>query len=546
MTVDYSKIINFVEKKKNDLEKLLLHPRKNKQLTSLMETFKLNLKEASLFSFIFYKSLEDMNDFRFAEFKSKYSFNNKQYSEVLKTATSLKDKGMLVFDERKRRWGAGSFFPFVTVDAGIFDYLVLGKDNLKNIDFNSIFSITEGIANLLEEKSDNTISQHRFLDEVEKIKAGISPKLPFAHLIKELHPIEVIFLFYAIKEYIGGRPETFVSDFADETINSLRKKARFLNNVMKKELTVIKQELITITYGSHFRSDPEFALSEKAISKFFTSTNIKTKPVFSMCQDVKPDKKTEIFLENNLKKEMEKITKSISPKNYKKITNNLKKQGFPTGIVMLFYGEPGTGKTASAYTLASVTQRRILQVDISNIRDKFVGESEKRLKKVFNEYRAAKKYYKKTPILLFNEADALISTRMSIKRSVDQMNNTMQNILLEEMENFDGIFIATTNLIDNMDSAFSRRFLYKLKFDKPSKTVRKQIWQSKIPELPDKLAEKVSEFQLTGGQIENIARKVTLSTILNSTKITKQMLIKEIEQEADFKKTTKNKIGFGG
>ena len=120
------------------------------------------------------------------------------------------------------------------------------------------------------------------------------------------------------------------------------------------------------------------------------------------------------------------------------------------------------------------------------------------------------------PILLFNEADAIIGKRKNgAESSVDKMENSIQNIILQEMETLDGIMIATTNLEGNMDSAFERRFLYKIKFDKPDAAVRQKIWQQMIPELTDGDAKQLAaSFDFSGGQIENIARKHNINMVL--------------------------------
>jgi SpoVK/Ycf46/Vps4 family AAA+-type ATPase len=105
----------------------------------------------------------------------------------------------------------------------------------------------------------------------------------------------------------------------------------------------------------------------------------------------------------------------------------------------LLYGGPGTGKTASVKQIARTTGRAILMVDIAKIQSKWVGESEKNLSKVFEEYRNGKKAFANDPILLFNEADAILGKRFSVKSSVDKSYNAMQNILLQELEDFEGI-----------------------------------------------------------------------------------------------------------
>ena len=147
----------------------------------------------------------------------------------------------------------------------------------------------------------------------------------------------------------------------------------------------------------------------------------------------------------------------------------------------------------------------------------WVGESEKNIKEVFDNYKAKVKECPITPILLFNEADAVIGKRQEgAERAVDKMENSIQNIILQEMETLDGILIATTNLAQNMDKAFERRFLYKIKFEKPTLEARMSIWHEMIPILKEEDARILAtKYDFSGGQIENIARHYTIGNILH-------------------------------
>ena len=201
---------------------------------------------------------------------------------------------------------------------------------------------------------------------------------------------------------------------------------------------------------------------------------------------------------------------------FKDICRRLKERGLRQGFACLFYGAPGTGKTESVLQLAKATGRDIMQVNIADVKSMWVGESEKNIKGIFDRYRAVARQSKRTPILLFNEADAVIGKRSErVERSVDKMENSIQNIILQEMESLEGIMIATTNLEENFDSAFERRFLYKVKFRKPELAQRVKIWQSMMPRLSCDAAGKLaSSFDFSGGQIENITRKCDIDGIL--------------------------------
>ena len=214
------------------------------------------------------------------------------------------------------------------------------------------------------------------------------------------------------------------------------------------------------------------------------------------------------------------------------IQSRLQEKGLRKGVQILFYGPPGTGKTETVYQLAKSTNRKVLMVEINKIKSMWVGESEKNLKKIFDEYALACKQYDQTPILLFNESDALINKRISIGTSVDSMQNAMQNILLQELENFDGIFIATTNLLGNLDEAFNRRFLYKLQLNKPEITIRQRIIGDLIPYLSaNQIAELANTYDLSGGQLENIYRKSELHFILSGNYPNIDELKKLFDQE---------------
>ena len=211
------------------------------------------------------------------------------------------------------------------------------------------------------------------------------------------------------------------------------------------------------------------------------------------------------------------LTSFFAPEQYGQIRERMQQRGFRHGFACLFYGGPGTGKTETVYQLARQTGRDIMVVDVPQIKSKWVGDSEKNIKALFDRYRELVHRCEVAPILLFNEADAIISTRKNgATNAVDKMENTIQNIILQEMETLDGILIATTNLADNLDTAFERRFLYKIQFTKPDASVRSLIWQQMIPELNAADATTLAAaYDFSGGQIENIARKHAIHAVLH-------------------------------
>ena len=231
---------------------------------------------------------------------------------------------------------------------------------------------------------------------------------------------------------------------------------------------------------------------------------------------------------------------------YDDIIARFTEQGLQPGLTMLFHGDAGTGKTELVKQIAKKNNRVIIMVDLSLLHNMFIGESEKNIRRVFKEYREAVAHFERTPIMLFNEADAIFSKRNVVQKSVDQMFNSVQNMLLQELEDFKGIFIATTNMLINMDSAFDRRILYKLNFEKPDKTTRFSILKEQFPIVEEDFLRKVStDHSLTGGQIVNVKKRcVTEQLLFGSETSNPEKFLFYVEQEMNFRKTDKPGIGF--
>ena len=148
------------------------------------------------------------------------------------------------------------------------------------------------------------------------------------------------------------------------------------------------------------------------------------------------------------------------------------------------------------------------------------------------------------PILFFNEADAIFGKRFeNVDTAVAQMLNSIQNIILQEMENIDGIMICTTNLHSNLDPAFERRFLYKIELGNPKEEVRAKIWKSMLRTLNDEQCQILAhKYDFSGGQIENVTRKSTVEYILTGTQTSLEMVCRFCDEEIF--NTNTRKIGF--
>ncbi|MBI1819250.1 MAG: ATP-binding protein [Nitrospirae bacterium] len=222
-------------------------------------------------------------------------------------------------------------------------------------------------------------------------------------------------------------------------------------------------------------------------------------------------------------------------------------------VTLLFYGDPGTGKTLTANAMAHALKRKLLTLDCSKMLSKWVGDSEQNVRKIFDRYREISKEMKTPPVLLLNEADQFFHMRVSAKGSVDHMYNQMQNIFLEQLERFEGILIATTNLKENMDSAFSRRFHHKIEFKRPKQPEILKLWKIHLPANAP-LAEDVDLehlsgiYDLSGGQIAVAVRNAATRGARRGDRIYQEDLIKACEDEisGNFDEKSRGRIGFGG
>lgn len=282
-----------------------------------------------------------------------------------------------------------------------------------------------------------------------------------------------------------------------------------------------KHELLTKSIlepaGGELANANEWCLSRRAANDLMSELcPITVKSAKQGVIEAESIGKKALFYPAKTTRQVSELENLLSPEKFRQVQESLEAHGMRNGFACLFYGTPGTGKTETVLQIARKTGRDIMQVDMSQMRDKFVGESEKNVKQIFTRYRRICKESDQTPILLLNEADALLGVRMTnVEHSVDQMENTMQNILLQEMENFDGILIATTNLTQNLDGAFDRRFLYKVEFLKPTPEESRHIWQAMLPEISKEDAWTLAkQYAFSGGQIENIARKQIVNSIL--------------------------------
>jgi hypothetical protein len=354
-------------------------------------------------------------------------------------------------------------------------------------------------------------------------------------------------LFYFIGHNLVDDDSSSLSNEV-KTLYPRQKRRIILNKFKDKCNNLQKQGLVEIEkQSSLFGEDTRLIMTDLGKEKLLGEdaalyiNDTSNKQLLS-CDKISEKK---LFFTGELEEQLSLLRKSLTEQSYKGLCARLEVNKLPKGIAVLLYGEPGTGKTESVMQIAKATGRPIMHVDISATKTCWFGESEKLIKKVFTDYRTLCEKNNIKPILLFNEADAVFSKRKNVNSgNVAQTENAIQNIILEEMENLDGILIATTNLADNLDGAFERRFLFKIRFDKPTIEAKRNIWMNKLSSLSLEEAETLaSNYDFSGGQIDNIARKAFIQEVINGVKPTINSLVKLCGEEK-ISKNNFNRIGF--
>ena len=388
----------------------------------------------------------------------------------------------------------------------------------------------------LESHIDKNFSDHNvsFCDDeewmVQLCKAN--PHLPLCHEVlkfsDDIHVQSLLLMIvydYAQWEGTDGEGLTF------ETIDGLYPEeydCDFLREHLRNgDHTLMQCGFIEQKCADGMADTEQYMLTTRAKNELLSAYKPSHKKCKRMQQrmgsrflkDYKTIKEKPLFYNESEQQQIERLTSLLSAENFPSIQKRLEEEGMRKGFACLFYGGPGTGKTETVLQIARQTGRNLMQVDIAGMRDKFVGESEKNIKAVFQRYRELCRNSEVKPILFFNEADGILGKRSTfggVNPSIEKMDNAMQNIILQEIEDLEGILIATTNLTDNLDSAFERRFIFKIEFHKPNTMVKSLIWRSMLKDLSDEDAQQLAaHFDFSGGQIENIARKRTVDYILS-------------------------------
>lgn len=518
------------------------------EIEFVCDYFQVNSIEAILLSTCFIKSCFD--SVALPEIIKHFGLEKHSFLKYLGSFNLLSSKSILVQTENRKSEKA------YKLSQHIYDYILNQKSipkellviKVKEDTFNEFLADLDKIS---DEKDNKEISFIYFTQKfIELLNTNKHFKL-VAFAIKNLQLIDAFVFFDTILDAINAGENDFntsLQSTVDDYYERNRDVFNYINSFLEGKTALTKLDLIEKDSNT-FSNRHNIQLTQKAVSMLKEWEGISLEFVEKKDKRlIYPNQiqKRNLFYNTEEESQLEPIKKSLSHTAFNQLQNRLKSKNMNTGITALLYGAPGTGKTESVYQLAKKYNRPVFKVEISETKSMWFGESQKLVKKIFTDYYTFKKTQKACPILLFNEADAIIGKRKSSgSSSVSDTENAIQNVLLEELENFDGIMFATSNLVANLDSAFERRFLFKVKFENPSMVNAAKIWRNKISILSAKEAlQLASQFSYSGGEMENIARKSLMDEIVFGTKPNFERIISFCENEKWSNKNSILKIGF--
>ena len=266
-------------------------------------------------------------------------------------------------------------------------------------------------------------------------------------------------------------------------------------------------------------SKDNYLISPEVCGKLFHGREELIRPTvvaqFGMLKLSKNIPPKELIFPDNLQARLHLISEAVLPEHFDQVVAELARHGMRSSVTALLYGPPGTGKTKFVCQLAKNTGRNLLQVDCAKLDATYYGEKPRNLRNFFRLTRYASAISSLVPIVFVDEADGIFGRRVQVEKAADKEENTTANIILEELNTFNGILLAATNNIANLDPAMNRRFLLKAEFPVPSIPTLARIWQSKLPWLnPDEADTLAERFPISGGVIDNVVSLCHLEIII--------------------------------
>lgn len=525
---------------KEDVLKGLTDP-----LNHVMEQLDLTKDEAWLFSVMLMSHVNSYSDLDPTEITRIIGCDNLFSLELTPVLFSLVDKGLLMSNYHTT-WGVYkydrtllkvTYWPAERT----MNKVILGDEAPELRPMNEA-ELLECVHEMGRQMSKWRIMHKQFYSELERLLKA-NQHMPFIGVLNglEMTMEDKAAILLLMQAQLNGRGIS-LEDLPRMVHSSIRERVKYTMSLRGRTSKVIRERYGLLANENMFEDvmiyldaegkellrmiDPEF---NNALDVVFTATD-ELKVI--QPESIRP---VDLLFGPELTKEYERMTALCTDANFKAIRQRMKDKHMRGGLTVLLTGAPGTGKTEMVKQMARHNGLPLLQVEMSALKGKYVGESERSIRAVFLHYARIAERHHCSPILLLNEADAVIGKRMAdlgqSNPTIVQMLNTMQNILLQELEDFEGILVATTNMPELFDSAFSRRFLHKLHVSMPDQHTRELLWAKRFPTFTPSELRQLASHVLSGAEIDNIAIRLTHREILEGIDPTAQHALQLIDSE---------------
>ena len=487
----------------------------------------------------------DLNDIL-----NELSMKTSKFVKYRSDIVALIDKKIIKSDSERRNKSkiARANFKYMMVNENILTAIFhnISIDDSIKLNELDIYEFCSAVSDLISDRAQDVITTFYLFGEVSLMETQ-NPQIESIDKLTEMGiSLNDRILLYEMCDDLVHGGDTSLEKTIRFIYDSQKQKLKSIREITENTSKLLNENMITVN-KANFVGDVTISLTTSAIDMLLGQDA----DMFIKKQTLKDIIAVDsiafkpLYFEENMQKQIDFIQASLTQEKFVDMQSRLQDLAMPSGVAAVFYGAPGTGKTESVYQIAKATGRDVLYVDISQTKSMWFGESEKRIKAVFSDYARVCRKSKLKPILLFNEADAVLGKRKDNNASnVAQTENAIQNIILEQMEKMDGIIIATTNLVDNLDAAFERRFLFKIKFEMPTTEATKQIWKSKLSWLDEENATTLAlRYRFSGGEIDNIARKATINEVITGNRATLNEIMEYCESERLHSKNLP-KLGF--
>jgi len=319
-----------------------------------------------------------------------------------------------------------------------------------------------------------------------------------------------------------------------------------LSTLLQKGLAVsffIWNESEHTTSSDNYRISPRCAEAFKGRENLINTAALSRFGELTPCSMIAPK---ELYFPESDQRSLQRIRLAVRPSEYDRIIEGLKEHGLRPCLSILMWGPPGTGKTELTRQIARESGRALLSVKADNMNGIYIGEGSIHFRDLFNSYRYVCAMSKVCPILFLDEADGVLSQRLTSMRGIgDKDANATQSVILDELNTLPGIVIATTNLRENLDEATLRRFLILSEFHVPDSRTRARLWLGRFPSLTPEEAGSIAErYPIAGALMDDIVGVAVLDGVLENRPVTAEDIASYCEERGLKSSRERLKIGF--